>query len=424
MSTESINHIKSPVLDHRRLTRYILYAMLAGIAVGLLWPWLPLPLSWSNFLLHNVLELGGSAFMRLLRMLVVPVVFFSLTVGTSSMDSMLGVGRLGLKSVLLYLLTTAMAVTLALSLAVFFHIGSNMHLPAKQSFQAGAAPSLREVLLQAIPTNPVQAMAQGHMLQIIVFAIFLGVALTALSQQVQQVKRAVQQFNQLFMHMIGMVMSLAPFGVFCLVAHVFARLGWGALLHLLGYFLLVLLVLGLQLSCVYSLLLLLLARINPWYFFKSMRAPLLFAFGVSSSSASIPLVLQTVQSRLGVANRVSSFVIPLGATINMDGTAIMQGVATVFIAHAYSVHLGLTGYLTVIVMATLASIGTAGVPGVGLITLAMVLEQVHLPVAGIAMILGVDRLLDMVRTAVNVAGDATVACVVARSEGALEKASY
>jgi Na+/H+-dicarboxylate symporter len=407
-----------PQLDHRRLTRAILGALLLGVLVGLLLQWSGWPVALREAWLMPFFQWVGQAFMRLLRMLVVPVVFLSLTVGASRMDSIAGMGRLGLKSFALYLVTTACAITLALCVAHLFSLGQGMglHAPSGSALQTDAAPHWSQVLLQAIPMNPFLALTQGKMLQVIVFALFLGSALTAVRPHAAWVEQAFVQFNTVLMHMIGRVMWVAPIGVFCLIAHVMARMGWSVLWHMLAYVLTVLLVLLLQASVLYSALLVFLARRNPWHVLKQMRTALLFAFGVSSSNASIPLVLESVEQRLGVPKRIASFVIPLGATINMDGTAIMQGVATVLIAHAYGISLSLSAYLTVIGMATVASIGTAGVPGVGLITLAMVLEQVHLPVAGIAMILGVDRVLDMARTAVNVAGDATVACVVARSE--------
>ena len=226
------------------------------------------------------------------------------------------------------------------------------------------------------------------------------------------------------MRLVLMLMNVAPIGVFCLMVTLFSKMGFSAISKLIFYFMAVLLVLLVHFFVTYPLLIRFLAGLNPVRFYKKMMPVMAFAFSTSSSGATLPVTLETVKKRLGVKNQVASFIIPLGATINMDGTAIMQGVATVFIAQAFNVDIGLGGYLMVILTATMASIGTAGVPGVGLITLALVLTQVGLPVEGIALIIGVDRLLDMTRTVVNVVGDATVAAVVGKSEGQFDQSIF
>lgn len=259
------------------------------------------------------------------------------------------------------------------------------------------------------------------MLQIIVFAILLGVAVARSGEQGARVIQLFTDFNEVIMTLVTMLMKLAPYGVFCLMVQLFAQQGIGVIGDLAVYFFTVLFVLMLHGFGTYAILLKFLGRLSPLAFYRKMRATMLFAFSTASSNATIPVTMRTVENRLGVKNSIASFTVPLGATINMDGTAIMQGVATVFIAQAYNIDISLSGYLMVIVTATLASIGTAGVPGVGLITLAMVLQQVGLPVEGIALIIGVDRLLDMVRTAVNVTGDSTVSCLVAKSEGQFDQ---
>jgi Na+/H+-dicarboxylate symporter len=258
------------------------------------------------------------------------------------------------------------------------------------------------------------------MLQIIVFSILFGLAMTLAGEPGQKLLGVFQDLNSVIMRLVMMLMNLAPYGVFCLIAKVFAIQGFGAFEHLVRYFLVVLGVLLLHALVVYPALLRGLAGLEPLTFFRKMRDPIALAFSTASSNATLPVTLENVERRLGAGNSVASFTIPLGATINMDGTAIMQGVATVFIAQAYGVDIGMTGYLMVVLTATLASVGTAGVPGVGLIMLAMVLRQVNLPVEGIGLIIGVDRLLDMVRTAVNVTGDSTVTCIVAQTEGQLD----
>jgi len=312
-------------------------------------------------------------------------------------------------------------VSLALIAATIVQPGAGFELHSDASFEAQQAPSLAEVFIDLFPTNPIQAMADGNMLQIIIFAGLFGIALTLSGDPGKRLLGFFGDLNSVIMRLVMLLMSVAPYGVFCLIAKVFALQGFGAMLPLLQYFFLVLGVLVLHALVTYSSLLRMLAGVNPIVFFRKMRNPIALAFSTASSNATLPITLKTVEHKLGVKNSIASFTIPLGATVNMDGTAIMQGVATGFIAQAYGIDLLPIDYLMVVVTATLASIGTAGVPGVGLIMLAMVLRQVNLPVEGIALVLGVDRLLDMVRTAVNVTGDASVSCIVAASEGELSR---
>ena len=402
-----------------RLTRNILLAMCAGVAFGLLLRVLPLSTYWHAIIVDRILNTAGVWFIRLLKMLIVPVVFVSLVCGVSALKRPADLGRMGLRAILLYLFTTAIAISLALFVAQVLNVGHSataMSVSSAKTMLETTALSFHQLLAQIMPANPLRAMVEGNLLQLIIFSLLFGLAITMAGKHGEPVARLFTAFNAVVMSLVSLVMAVSPIGIFCLLAHVFVAMGWAMILQLLSYFSVVLLVLFLQWAGVYSALLWLLARCNPWYFVKNIASALLFAFSVSSSAASIPVMLSVVKEKLNVSERVASFVIPLGATINMDGTAIMQGVATVFIAHVYHVNLSLSQYITVVVMATLASIGTAGVPSVGLITLAMVLKQVGLPVEGIGLIMGIDRLLDMCRTMVNVTGDAMVACVVQRFE--------
>jgi Na+/H+-dicarboxylate symporter len=262
------------------------------------------------------------------------------------------------------------------------------------------------------------------MLSIIFYAIMTGVAILLVGKRAKPVVQASELLNEIAMKMVDLIMSVAHIGVFCLIAKTFAEQGIGLLMPMASYFLTVLGALAIHLFITLVVLLYVFTRFNPITFLKKMRNAQAFAFSTASSSATIPVTLRSVTERLGVNNSVASFTVPLGATINMDGTAIMQGVATVFIANVYGIELGIVGYLTVIGMAVLASIGTAGVPGVGLIMLAMVLNQVGLPLEGIGIILGVDRLLDMCRTAVNITGDAMVSTIVAKGENKIDVDVY
>ena len=409
-------------MDRIKLTKQILVAMVIGFTIGALIH----GFDWSEnafvgeFLVGGIFSLGGQIFIKTLKLLVVPLVFVSLVCGASSLAGGNNMGRIGLKTVALYLMTTAIAITLALAVANIINPGLGINMAEGMTFQAKEAPPFTQVVLDIFPSNPVAAMAEGNMLQIIVFALLLGVALTRAGDAGLALKASFDRWNEVIMQLVMMLMLAAPVGVFCLMVTLGAQLGFGAILDLLAYFLCVLLVLALHFLITYPTLIKLLVRVSPVLFYRHMTPVMAFAFSTASSGATLPVTLETVKKRIGVRNEIASFVVPVGATINMDGTAIMQGVATVFIAQAFNVDIGLTGYLMVILTATMASIGTAAVPGVGLITLALVLTQVGLPVEGIALIIGVDRLLDMTRTVVNVVGDATVSSVVARSEGQFE----
>jgi len=404
------------------LTVRILIGMAAGVLVGLAVQGFTSDDHWiQTVLIQDVFDAGGKVFIASLRLMVVPLVLVSLVCGSSSLADGASMGRLGGKSIGLYLFTTAVAISLALGLALFISPGEGGSASQAVEYTPRPSPGLKETFLNIFPTNPVQAMADGNMLQIIVFALLLGTALGRSGDAGQRIRSFFEDLNGVLMRLIVMLISLAPFGVFFLMAKLFSEVGWRDIIELGKYFATVILALIIHASVVYPALLLWLAKTNPLKFYRKMREPMLFAFSTSSSGATLPVTLRTVEKKLGVDNSIASFSVPLGATINMDGTAIMQGVATVFIAQYFHVDLVFTDYLMVILTATMASVGTAAVPGVGLIMLTMVLTQVGLPVEGIALIIGVDRLLDMTRTAVNVAGDAMVATTVAHSEKKLDR---
>ncbi|HQT32255.1 MAG TPA: dicarboxylate/amino acid:cation symporter [Thiobacillus sp.] len=407
------------------LTRQIVLAMLAGIVLGSLLK-LSGPPAWAQlYLLDGVLGVVGTLFVSALKMMVVPLVFVSLVTGVTALSDLRTLGRMGARALALYLATTAIAVTIALSVAGVIDPGQGFDAGATSaSFTARDAPPLTQMLTDLVPTNPVAAMAEGNMLQIIVFALLFGMAVTMSGQRGTHVLNLFTDLNVVIMHMVEWIMRLAPYGVFALITKTFATQGLDILLPLAAYFLTLTAALAIQMFGVYPLLLRGLAGLNPLTFLKKMRDPVAFAFSTASSGATIPVTLRTVEYRLGVKNSAASFTVPLGATINMDGTAMMQGVATVFIANVYGIDLSLTDYLLVVLTATLASVGTAAIPAVGLVTLTMVLDQVGLPVEGIALIIGVDRLLDMMRTVVNVTGDCAVSCIVAKSEQALDQSVY
>jgi Na+/H+-dicarboxylate symporter len=373
----------------------------------------------NEYVVNGFFHIVGKMFVNSLKMLVVPLVLFSLICGICGIGDIRLLGRIGSKSFFLYMLTTAIAIATAIVIAASIGIGKGMNAESDSTFSGKEAPELSQVLIDIVPANPVQAMANGEMLSIIFFAILVGVSILLVGKKAKGLVSSIELLNEVMMKMVGIVMSLAPYAVFCLLAKAMANLGMDLLFQLIGYVFVLAGVLLFHLFVTLQGILVIFCGLSPRIFLKKIRNAQVFAFSTSSSNATIPITLRTVTERLGVNNSVASFTVPFGATINMDGTAIMQGVATVFIANVYNVDLGMSGYLTVILMSVLASIGTAGVPGVGLIMLSMVFAQVGLPMEGIGLILGVDRLLDMIRTAVNVSGDAVVSTVVAKSEGKL-----
>jgi Na+/H+-dicarboxylate symporter len=380
----------------------------------------------DTWLVNGFFHMIGAMFINALKMLVVPLVTFSLICGVCGIGDIKALGRIGTKSFLLYVLTTAIAISTAIILAQLVGPGKGFKMEGLEVKKVAAkeAPPITQVFIDIIPSNPVETFANGEMLGIIFYAILVGVSLLIIGRPVRRLVEGAELLNEVAMKLVDLVMSVAHIGVFCLIAKTFAQQGVGLLIPMASYFLTVLGALAVHLFITILVLLYVFTRFNPVTFLKKMRNAQAFAFSTASSNATIPVTLRSVTERLGVNNSVASFTVPLGATINMDGTAIMQGVATVFIANVYGIELGIFGYLTVIGMAVLASIGTAGVPGVGLIMLAMVLNQVGLPLEGIGLIMGVDRLLDMCRTSVNITGDAMVSTGVAKSENNIDVDVY
>ena len=406
-------------------TQKMLVAMIAGAILGIVLGSVDFFKGWVEvYLSFGLFDIIGKLFVNSLKMLVVPLVFCSIAVGVSSLANISLMGRVGLKAIIIYLFTTAIAISLALIVAITINPGKGLDIADTSEFTVKEAPSITSVITSIIPSNPVLAMAEGEMLQIILFSILLGVAITLSASAGEPIKKGLQSLNSVMMAMVNIVMKFAPLGVFCLIAKTFATQGVSMIIPLASYFFTVATVLLLHVLITYSVLLKVIAKVSPIIFIKKMRDAVVFAFSTASSNATIPVTLNTVEKKLGVDKAVASFTVPLGATINMDGTAIMQGVATVFIASVYQVDLSLADYLTVILTATMASIGTAGVPGVGLIMLTMVLAQVGLPVEGIALIIGIDRLLDMMRTAVNITGDSMVSIITAKSEKSFDEKKF
>jgi len=415
------------------LSTKIFIGLLLGLATGLLMYFIKGSVGETstvasvidNFFIGFVFELVGGVFVNAIRMMIVPLVFVSLTLGAASIGDIKKLGRIGTKTVSFYLVTTAIAITIAIIIASLVQpgVGTTISLEGLE-YTPKEAPSIASVFVNMVPRNPIQAMASGNMLQIIIFALLTGTALTILGDKTKKITDLFEQANTLILKLVEMIMLIAPFGVYALIAKTMATLGWEMMPKLIMYMLCVIGALLIHAIFTYQSLLVIFTKLNPIQFFKNFYPAMTVAFSTASSSATLPLTIETSEKRLGVSPKVASFCLPLGATVNMDGTAIMQGVATVFIAQLFGMDLTIMNFVTVIVTATLASIGTAGVPGVGLLMLSMVLVQVGLPVEGIAIIIGIDRILDMLRTAINITGDAVCTLIVAKSEGELDEKIY
>ena len=416
---ESVNEKKK-----MGLTSKIFIGLIGGLILGVVLNlWVPNSYFRDTVLVDGIFYVVGNGFIRLMKMLVVPLVFCSLVCGSSAIGDTKSLGKVGGKTIAFYLATTALAVTVAITVATIVRPGIGLDMSAIETGEVSTAESVSvaDTFLNIIPENPIGALADGTMLQIILFALVVGVLLAKMGERAELIANLFNQCNDLMMEMTNLIMGLAPLGVFCMISRTFANLGFDAFIPLLKYMGSV--VLGLFLQCfgVYMILLLIFTRLNPAKFIKKFFPVMAFAFSTSTSNATIPMNIDVLEERVGVSRKISSFTIPLGATINMDGTSIMQGVAVVFAAQAYGMQLGVGGYLTVIATATLASIGTAGIPSVGLVTLSMVFTAVGLPVEAIMLIMGVDRILDMIRTAVNITGDAVCTTIVAHQNGELDR---
>ena len=412
-------------IKKRSITTKILFGLLLGLVAGIIFNIIDVaPI--NEYFVGGVLDVIGTVFINAIRMIVVPLVFASIVIGANSMSDVRKLGRIGGKTIVFYLVTTAIAITLAIILASIVKpgLGIDMGSVVAADVTVNEATSIKDLLIGLVPTNPVAAMVNGDMLQIIVFALLFGVSMALIGEKGKPVVAFFESFNEIMLKMIGIVMSFAPYGVFSLITITFTDLGVAGLLPLIKYIGVIFVALAIHCGVTYMGMLKIMGKLNPKPFIQKILPVMGVAFSTASSSATLPYTMKTAEEKCGVDNSVASFTLPLGATINMDGTSIMQGAATIFIAQVFGVELGMTAILTVIVTATLASIGTAGVPGAGLIMLSMVLVNVGLPVEGIAIIMGVDRIIDMARTAVNIVGDSVCSIVIAKSEGMLDEDVY
>ena len=403
------------------LGNQILIGMVLGMIVGLILNFYVTDTFIKDIvLMNNVFYLGGNLFIKLMKMLVVPLVFFSIVVGVASISDVRTIGSIGGTTILIYLITTAIAVTIALEIGIIIQPGLGLNMGGiTETANLTVNQTMTDTILNIIPDNPFSSLANGDMLPVIIFGLLIGIILAKLKEKAETFNKIFTEGNRIMMEMTSIVMKFAPIGVFCLMAKTFGSLGFDGIMPLTKYIICVLIGLAIQAFIVYPSLLVIFTRLNPIKFFKRFISVMFFAFSSSTSNATIPLNLDKL-SEMGVSRDVSSFTIPLGATINMDGTAIMQGVAVMFAAQAYGIDLGTSALLTVIFTAVMASVGTAGVPSVGLVTLTMVFNSVGLPVQAIGIIFGIDHILDMVRTAVNVTGDAICTIIVSFRNKAMD----
>ncbi len=400
-----------------QLTTKIFIGLALGIFAGIL-------LQGNPGIADNYIKPFGTLFLNLIKLVIVPLVFFSLVVGTCSMDDVRKLGRIGGKTMAYYLFTTAFAVTIGLILANITNVGGGFTIPADAKVEIAAAPSVIDTLLNIIPANPLKALVDGNMLQVIAFAIIIGIGIIGIGEKGKILQQVSDAGAEVMYKIIGSIMEYAPIGVFALMTPVVAHNGPSVLLPLLKLIIVVYAACALHAAFTYSLTVWGLAKVTPLQFFKGIAPAMIFAYTTASSSATLPINMKRTEENLGVPKSICSFTLPLGATVNMDGTAIYQGVCAFFIAQIYGIDLPITAQLTIILTATLASIGTAGVPGAGMIMLGMVLQSVGLPIEGIAIIAGVDRILDMMRTMINITGDSACSVIVAATEGELDRSVF
>ena len=392
--------------------------MLAGIIVGILINNFLLPNDFVEYYLINQIFLTiSSLFLILLKMIVLPLIFVSVISGIVSINDVSTLGRLGAKTFSLYILTTLVAITLALFISGFVNYDTVGQITNNIQSNTEENIDQKNIILSIFPTNFFSALANGNVIQVLAFAVFVGVAASYVKKEIPIFIELIDNMNKVFNKMVMIIIQLTPIAVFALLAKTFATEGVEVFIPLIKYFLVVVFVLITHFILTYSILLRLFSNLSIYSFYTKLKALIIFTFSTSSSNASIPYTLNTVVQKYGVDKSFASFSIPLGATINMDGTAIMQGCAAYFLASYYGINLAFSDMITIILTATIASVGTAGIPSAGIIMLSLILAELGIPLEGITLLLGVDRLLDMMRTSVNVTGDTCITCVVAKSEG-------
>lgn len=366
----------------------------------------------------------GTLFLNLISMIIVLLVLSSMTVGITSIHDPQKLGRVGLKTLFLYILTTLIAIGIGILFAKIFQPGAGLGLQGTQEVKVSSTPSISEILLSIVPQNPIASLAEGNVLQIIVFALFLGISINFAGEKGKPLLDILESLADVMYRLTSIIMEFSPIGVFAIMASVTGTFGLAVLLPLMKFLTVYYTACGVHVVAVFCGILWGLAKLNPIPFFKGMGDAIMVAFSTCSSSATLPVSMHCAQKNLGVSKNITSFVLPLGSTINMNGAAIFQGMSAVFVSQAYGIELGWQALLTIVVTATLSAIGAAGIPGTGFIMLTVVFTSVGLPIEGLAILAGIDRVREMVSTVLNILGDAVVAVYVAKQEGELDERQY
>lgn len=372
----------------------------------------------------EILKPIGTLFLGLINMIVVPLVFASMTVGITSIHDPAKLGRIGLKTLGLYLITTVISIVIGLFFAKTFAIGDGLNLVSTTQLKTIETPTLGEIFMSLVPTNPVASLAKGDVMQIIVFSLFLGIAINFSGEKGKPVRDVLESLADIMYRLTSIVMEFSPIGIFAIMAWVTGSFGTAILLPLLKFLSVYYLACAVHVILVFCGMLVFLARVSPWPFFRGMRDAILMAFSTASSSATLPVSMHCVEKNLGVSKNITNFMLPLGSTVNMNGAAIFQGMSALFVAHAYNIPLDWQSVITIVATATLSAIGAAGIPGTGFIMLSVVFTSVGLPLEGLALLAGIDRIREMVSTVLNILGDAVCAIYVAKQEGELDLQQY
>lgn len=401
-------------------TKKIIVSMVLGIIFGVFINLIDISQSSTHSIIINGLDLVSHLFLSALKLIIIPLIFFSIVCGIVSLSEDVSISRLGIKTISLYLVTTVIAISLGLLFASLISYEPVLVTDLNSEINVKDMQSENNFF----PNNIFKSMVDGNIIHLLIFSILIGISASRIKEKIKTFIKYVHEFNEVINELVRIIISFTPLAVFCILSKTFATQGLDTLMPLMGYFMTVVAALILHFFITFSLLLKIFTRLDPIIFYRNIKDVLVFTFSTSSSSASIPFTLKTANEKCGVDKSISTFSIPLGATINMDGTAIMQGCATFFLASLYGIDLGINEILTIVITATIASIGTAGIPSAGIIMLTVIFTQIGIPLEGITLLLGVDRLLDMMRTSVNVSGDLCISCIVASSENKLDHNTF
>ena len=393
-------------------TKKIIVSMILGILIGITFNLTSLLESSSGTYVINLLDLVSYLFLSSLKLIIVPLIFFSIVCGIVSLSDDVSISRLGIKTLLLYTITTVIAISLGLLFSSFI----NYEPIEMKNLDSVINIENIETDGNIFPNNIFKSLSDGNIIHLLIFAVLIGISAARIKNRIKTFIQYFYDFNDVINELVKLIISFTPVAVFCILAKTFSTQGIETIMSLAGYFFTVVFVLLFHFLFTFSILIKLFTALNPVKFFQNLKDVVIFTFSTSSSSASIPFTLKAAEEKYGIDRSISTFTVPLGATINMDGTAIMQGCATFFLASLYGIDLGINELVMIVITATIASIGTAGIPSAGIIMLTVIFTQIGIPLEGITLLLGVDRLLDMMRTSVNVSGDICISCVIASSE--------